>query len=283
MAGRGRRPKPVGSSPFAPVGIATPNRTEQWRACQSKFVDVLLRISDGEAAYTLAKSYWPFLWDSEHADPQRIPKDQHVARTKAPREAVMRWLRTHGRHLLWRLELAGNWRLGDEPWIVQGENVTACREWAKTLRNTSDALSAYLETHDSSEPKAKAEKWLRALYANQIPEIEPQMGDALSDPRWYADHFNDVADDIDAWLEDNDSDGGANRSARVVAALVAKFFDEIIGAEKVKLSRNQFHEPSNEYSKTVAAALVALGLPRGGWRRSVESICDARAVLSRHP
>lgn len=273
--------KPVEPPPFAPIGKASPGRTELWRAKEAALVDGLLKVSNGNAARALAQRYWPFLWKGEK--PKGFEADQCEAQANAPREAAERWLRTHGRQLQWRLELAGDWRLDS----TEGRNLrSAVRNkitaWGENHRKASSWLRKLAEQPENATRRKRAAKILREIHSEDDLALIEQ---SLSNPAGTWTEYADVADAVGGWLQEHDANGGANLAAREVAKLVAIFVDEariaalgigdaVTAAHlRVRCARsNDGKEPANEYSHALADALDAVGLPRESWRRAAEAV-----------
>jgi hypothetical protein len=303
---------PVGPSPFAPVGTASPDRSEQWRAREANLVDCLVRVSKGNAAGALARHYWPFLWDGEKAKPPRLTDDQRVAQANAPREAVKRWLSIHGRQLEWRLELAASSQQLDRDTHHTADEVrSAIRANGKAHVRIAEYLRAF-EVNSSDEILLeRAKQAIRRLYA-----AEDQVSDFFARIALYkvsdlAEECERVARETTEWLDERPARGrsGKNLAAIEIAYLVATYFDMASAAAnaindhetvldlKVKLSRKPVKEqrrdiaddvinylPDNSYCCAVAAAIGDMGVSSqvvgdNGWRSAVEAVCAERKLL----
>lgn len=309
MGPRGRPANPVGPSPTAAVASSSPDRTEQWRARVAALVDTLLKAAEGRAAHSLARQYWPFYWHGEHARPPLFRDDQSKAQCEAPKEAVERWLRTHGCQLQWYLELTAGFRLLDgDAYLTADELRSEIRAYGKAHARIAKHLRAFQAIPSDNNLRKRAKQALDALYQNEGRDADSLIEDALLDVPFMASDCERVACDVEKYLKDNPAQGrsGKNLAANEVAALVAAYFDAARVAAKaindrktaedliVKLSRKPVkgtrrdviddvinYEPNNPYCYAVQAALGALGVSKqevgdNGWRSAVVAECDKR-------
>jgi hypothetical protein len=275
-------PRLLGLMPFAPVEKACPERTKLWRAKQTALANIFLKVYNGNAAGALARLYWPFLWDGEKAKPPRFTNDQRKAQANAPREAVERWLLTYGRQLQWRLELAGGWQESTETRILRSDVRDEIATWGENHQRASNWLRKLAEQPDNKTNRDNASKYLDKLHNVDDHAL---MKQSIGDPLEAWKQYHCVAVETQTWLDHHDANGGVNLAAREVAKLVAIFFDgarsanlELEDAKTAKRLRvrsarsNDGKEPENQYSRTVADALVVFGLPRESWRRATEAV-----------
>jgi hypothetical protein len=282
MASRINPPRPIGLSPFAPVGKASPERTELWRANRAALVDSLLNVSKGKASRALARRYWPVLWEGEKLDPKRNADNRRLMQKKAQREAVERWLGIHGRLLQWRLELAGGWLLDNsERRIHQSEVRSLIKTWGEYNRKASSWLRKLAKQPENATRRKRASEYLKLLHDEGDYELTEQ---SLSDPAGTWEEYDRLAKETKCWLKEHDANGGVNLAAREVAELVAIFFVETRAAAmrtgdvatarrlNVQAARSNYGQnPANQYSHAVADALDAVGLPRQSWRHAAEA------------
>jgi hypothetical protein len=311
MAGRGRPANPVGSSLTAPFASSSPDRTEQWRARVAALVDVLLKAAEGRAAHCLARHYWPFYWHGEHARPPLFRDDQRKALCEAPKEAVERWLRTHGRQLQWRLDLASGYSMLDpSSYRTASEFRDEMRAYAEAHTGIAKHLRAFQAAPSDKNLRAHAKKALDRLYKSEGREADSLVEDGLHHIAFMAEDCERVACDVVDYLDQRPAQGrsGKNLAAIEVAYLVAAYFDEARVAAgaindretaldlKVELSRKPVKEtrrgvvddvinnvPNNSYCHAVEAALGGLGVSQqevgeNGWRSAVEHVCSKRKL-----
>lgn len=201
--GRGGRPaNPVGPSPTEPFGSSSPDRTEQWRARVVALADILLKAAGERAAYVLARHYWPFYWHGEHAQPPLFRDDQCKAQCEAPEEAVERWLRTDGRQLQWRLDLALGYSLLDQgSYRTAGEFHDELDVYGKAHARTAEHLRAFQAAPSDKNLRMQAKKALGVLYKNEDRETESLVEDGLCRIALIAGDCERVAGEVVKYLQ----------------------------------------------------------------------------------
>lgn len=295
---RGRPLTPLVGDPFAAPPFVE-ERRKRWADLVAALAEVQLRrpvngrhlLGEALAERMFPTDEWP-----RYTVPHDPPGRGAVIRNADGRgqEAVDRWLRSRtgpepieARIPEHKMEKPRTLPKSDLPWLQASADTYregAVRQWCERHLVLADRLEAFAAApHDPATARAAAE-----ALDKLTPEPLPAARAALATPQGAAMLAADcrrVAADVKSWLKDHDASRGKRLFARAVAVVVADLFVAADAGEHVRFAKGggaaTGSGPANAYCRAVEAALTALGVEPGEWRRAAEAASRMDRARSR--